>query len=75
MTFSIECHGDCRFAECRDYLTVLLSVLMLNVLMLSVVMLNVIVLNVVAPSKLICATKPLAKDEYGLSANASLERL
>jgi len=27
----------CRYAECRDYLNVMLSVVMLNVVMLSVV--------------------------------------
>jgi hypothetical protein len=36
MTLSIECHGDCRFAKCRNYLTVLLSVLMLSVVMLNI---------------------------------------
>ncbi len=35
---SIECH----YAECRDYLNVILSVVLLNVVMLSVVRLNVI---------------------------------
>jgi hypothetical protein len=70
MTLSIECLGDCRFADCRDYLIILLSVLTLIV-----VMLNVIVLYVVAPSKLMCATKPLVKDEYGLSENASYKDL
>ncbi len=46
---SIEYH----YAECRDYLNVMLSVVMLNVIMLSVVMLNVIMLNVVEPLKLL----------------------
>jgi hypothetical protein len=35
---------------CRDYLNVMLSVVMLNVVMLSVVVLNVVMLSVVAPS-------------------------
>jgi hypothetical protein len=34
---SIECH----YAECRDYLNVMLSVIMVNVVMLKVVMLSV----------------------------------
>jgi hypothetical protein len=41
---SIECH-----AECRDYLNVMLSVVMLNVIMLSAVSLNVVMLSVVVP--------------------------
>jgi hypothetical protein len=36
---SIECH----YAECRDYLNVMLVVIMLNVVMLNVVMLSVVV--------------------------------
>jgi hypothetical protein len=40
---SIECH----YAECRNYLNVILSVVMLSVVMLSVVMLNVVMLSVV----------------------------
>jgi hypothetical protein len=52
---SIECHNaECCYAECRDYLNVMLSVVMLivvrlNVVMLSVVRLNVVMLSVVAP--------------------------
>ncbi len=42
---SIECH----YAECRDYLNVMLSVIRLKVVMLSVVRLNVVMLSVVAP--------------------------
>jgi len=42
---SIECH----YPECRDYLNVILSVVMLNVIMLSVDRLNVVMLSVVAP--------------------------
>jgi hypothetical protein len=35
---SIECHyAEFRYAECRDYLNVILSVVMMNVVMLSVV--------------------------------------
>ncbi len=41
---------ECRFAECRDYLNVMLSVVMLNVIILSVITLNVIMLNVVVLS-------------------------
>jgi len=37
---------ECHYAECRDYLNVVL-----NVVMLSVVRLNVVMLNVVAPKK------------------------
>ncbi len=40
---SIECH----YAECHDYLNVMLSVIMLNVIILSVIILNVITLSVV----------------------------
>jgi hypothetical protein len=42
---SIECH----YAECCDYLNVMLSVVMLNVVMLNAVRLNVVRLSVVAP--------------------------
>jgi hypothetical protein len=35
-------HADCRYAECRDYLNVMLSVVMLNVIKLTVIMLNVV---------------------------------
>jgi len=49
---SIECH----YAECRDYLNVMLSVVMLsvdrlNVIMLNVARPNVVILSVVAPPK------------------------
>jgi len=40
---SIECH----YAECRDYLNVMLSVIMLNVVVLSVIRLNVVMLSVI----------------------------
>jgi hypothetical protein len=45
---TIECHYAkcCRYAECRDYLNVMLSVVMLIVVMLNIVMLNVIMLSV-----------------------------
>ncbi len=43
MTLSIVCH----YAECRDYLKVMLSVIMLNVSMFSIVTLNVVMLSVV----------------------------
>jgi hypothetical protein len=45
---SIECHyAECLYADCHDYLNVMLSVVRLNVVMLSVVMLNVIMLSVI----------------------------
>jgi len=37
------------YAECRNYLNVMLSVIMLSVIMLSVIMLSVIMLSVMAP--------------------------
>ncbi len=40
---------ECQYAECRDYLNVILNVVMLNVVMLSDVRLNVVMLSVVAP--------------------------
>ncbi len=43
MTLSIQCH----YAESRDYLNVMLSVVMLNVIMLSDVILSVVMLNVI----------------------------
>jgi hypothetical protein len=47
MTLSIECHDtECRYAQCHDYLNVMLSVFMLNVVILSVFMLNVVMLSV-----------------------------
>jgi hypothetical protein len=45
---SIECH----YAECRDYLNVMLSVILKNVIMLSVVSLNVVLLRVIAPKNI-----------------------
>ncbi len=42
-------YAEYRYAECRDYLNVILSVIMLNVIILSVVTLNVIMLRVVGP--------------------------
>ncbi len=42
----------CRYAECRDYFNIMLSVVMLSVVMLSVVMLSVSMLNVVITSML-----------------------
>jgi hypothetical protein len=48
MTFRIMCHyPECFCAECRDYLNVMLSIIILNVVMLSVIILNVGLLNVV----------------------------
>ncbi len=52
MTLSIDFQHnsiECYYAECRDYLNVMLSAVMLNVIMLSVVRLNVVMLSVVAP--------------------------
>ncbi len=63
MTFSIMLHTifysiEYCYAECRDYLYVMLSVIMFNAVMLSdvvmsVIMLNVIMLSVVAPCQLL----------------------
>ncbi len=54
MTISIECfYTERRYAECRDYLNVMLSVIMRNSIMLSVIMMNVVMLNVVAPERLV----------------------
>ncbi len=48
MIFSImKLSTKCRYAECRDYLNVMLNVVMLRVIVL--IMLNVVMLNVVAP--------------------------
>ncbi len=46
MTFSIDIQHnskECHYAECRDYLNVMLSVVMLDVVMLNVIMLSVVV--------------------------------
>jgi hypothetical protein len=40
---------ECRYAQCRDLLSVMLNVNILSVVMLNVVMLSVVMLNVVAP--------------------------
>jgi hypothetical protein len=45
MTLSVEC----CYAECHNYLNVMMGVILLNVVMLSVIMLNIIILNVLAP--------------------------
>ncbi len=50
MTLSIDIQHnsiECHYAECRDYLNVMLSVIMLSVVMLSVVMLSVVMLSVI----------------------------
>jgi len=45
MALDVECcFAEWRYAECRDFL-----IIMLNVVMLSVIMLSVFMLNVVAP--------------------------
>ncbi len=41
--------GQYCYAECRNYLNVLLSVIMRNVAMLSVIMLGIVILSVVTP--------------------------
>ncbi len=41
---------ECHYAECRDYLNLMLSVIMINVVMLNVIMLSVVRLNVVTLS-------------------------
>jgi hypothetical protein len=43
MTLSIEC----CYAECHNYLNVMMGVILLDVVMLSVIMLNFIILSVV----------------------------
>ncbi len=52
MTVSIDIQHsniECHYAECRDYLNVMMIGVMLNFIMLSVVRLNVVMLSVVAP--------------------------
>jgi hypothetical protein len=45
--YSFECYyAERRYAECRDYLNVMVSVVMLSVVMLSVVMLSVVMLSI-----------------------------
>jgi len=46
ITVKSAIYAECCYAECRDYLNVILSVVILNVIMLSVVRLNVIMLSV-----------------------------
>ncbi len=56
VTFSIKTHHFllvCHYAECRDYFSVILSVVMLKVVMLSVIMLSVVMLGVVMLSVVI----------------------
>ncbi len=48
---SIECHyADFRYAECLNYLNVMMSVVMLNVVMLNVFVQSVVMPIVLAPS-------------------------
>ena len=63
---SIECHyAECHNAECRDYLNVMLSVVMLNVVMLSVVRLNVVMLSVVRLNVvMLSAVAPINKTRH-----------
>jgi hypothetical protein len=42
-------HTECRYAERRDLLIILLNVIMLSVVMLNVAMPSVVILNVVEP--------------------------
>jgi hypothetical protein len=42
-------YAESRYAECRNYLNVMLSVIMLNVPMLSVIVLNIVMLSVMTP--------------------------
>jgi hypothetical protein len=44
---STSLFAECHYAECRDYLNVILRVIMLSVIMLSVIMLSVIMLSVI----------------------------
>ncbi len=58
MTLGIFCSVEYCYAECRDYLYVMLRVIMFNAVMLSdvvvsVIMLNVIMLSVMAPCQLL----------------------
>jgi hypothetical protein len=49
---SIECHcAECLYADCHDYLNVMLSVIRPNVIMLSVIRLCVVMLSAVVPAK------------------------
>jgi hypothetical protein len=52
MTHSIEC----QYAECRNYLNVMLRVFMLNIIMPSVVLLSVIMMSVLLYLNIIVAT-------------------
>jgi hypothetical protein len=73
MTLSIEIQHnsiECHFAECRDYLNVMLSVIILNVIVLSVIRLKVVMLSVVAPHCFIsCGTIYLQKKTHNFLAN------
>ncbi len=40
-------YAECHYAQCRNYLNAMLSVVMQNVVMLSVIRLNVVILSVV----------------------------
>ncbi len=53
MTLSIDIQHDSiegNYAECHDYINVMLSVIMLIVIMLIVIMLSVVRLSVIAPT-------------------------
>ncbi len=73
MTLSIEIQHnsiECHFAECRDHLNVMLSVIILNVIVLSVVRLNVVMLIVVASHCFIsCGTVYFQKKIHNFLAN------
>jgi hypothetical protein len=47
MTISIKCH----YAECHNYVYVMLTVALLNGIMLSDIVLNVVMLSIMAPQK------------------------
>ncbi len=52
MTLSIESHyAGCCFADCSDYLNVMMSVVRLNVMILNAIMQSVSMLSVAAPKK------------------------
>ncbi len=65
MTLSIDIQHnsiECHYAECRDYLNSMQSVIMLNVVMLSIVRLNVIMLSVV----MLSVVTPLTNEPHKL---------
>ncbi len=60
MILSIECrYADFRYAECRDYLNVMLSVVMMSNVTLNVIILSVVMLSVMAPDKMTASAQGL----------------